>query len=378
MKDPFPIAPIPALSKAVQPLADYLDLTTLPAHIHEVLITAVFYEFVRSVVSPVLSRRLFPRQYGALSKTKKLNWDVHVVSLVQSTSINALALWVMYVDQERKQMDWQERLWGYSGASAMIQAMAAGYFVWDLFITAANVNIFGLGMLAHAVSALLVYSFGFRPFANFYSCTFILWELSSPFLNMHWFFDKLGMTGSRAQLYNGLVLIATFFSCRLVWGTWQSTVIYRDLWYGVTRGLDYAGILGAGKSTDGRLVVSPTSPPARYAETMRFVTPDTALPTWLLVIYLGSNLTLNSLNFYWFFKMIDAVRKRFEPPAAGKGKGGAGADGEGEEKSEKLLEGSADGTALLATGNAGQQTVTTRARRRTLLDGEDPDAPPPI
>lgn len=58
-------------------------------------------------------------------------------------------------------MDWQERLWGYSGGSAMIQALAAGYFVWDLFVTAANVNIFGLGMLAHAISAVLVYSFGF-------------------------------------------------------------------------------------------------------------------------------------------------------------------------------------------------------------------------
>jgi hypothetical protein len=161
MKDPFPIPPIPALSDAVQPWADYFNLPTLPAHIHEIVITAAFYELIRSVVSPTLSRRLFPAQYGALSKTKKLNWDVHVVSLVQSTFINVLALWVMFVDEERKQMDQQERLWGYTGGSAMIQALAAGYFLWDLFITAANVNIFGLGMLAHAVSALLVYSFGF-------------------------------------------------------------------------------------------------------------------------------------------------------------------------------------------------------------------------
>jgi len=188
---------------------------------------------------------------------------------------------------------------------------------------------------------------------------------------MHWFFDKLGMTGSRAQLYNGLVLIGTFFSCRLVWGTWQSFLIYRDLWFGVTIGPDYTAILGAGKSANGDFVVSPTSPPARYAETMRFVTPDTVIPIWLAAVYVGSNLTLNSLNFYWFFKMIDAVRKRFEPAAEGK-KGD-----KAERESEKLLKGSADGTAVLATGVA-EEDVTTRARRRTLLDGEDPDAPPPI
>ncbi|KAI0966991.1 TLC domain-containing protein [Xylaria arbuscula] len=352
MKDPFPIPPIPALSAAVQPWADYLDLPTLPLHVHEVVIIAAFYEFVRSVVSPVLSSRLFPAQYHALSKTKKLNWDVHVVSLVQSTTINALALWVMYVDDERRQMDWQERLWGYSGGSAMIQALAAGYFLWDLFVTAANVNIFGLGMLAHAVSALLVYSFGFRPFVNYYSTVFILWELSSPFLNIHWFFDKLGMTGSRAQLYNGLVLIGTFFSCRLVWGTYQSVLVYRDLWAGVHQAPD---ALSAEKA--GTLGV-----PARYAESMQFVNASTGVPLWLAVIYVGSNLTLNSLNFYWFFKMIEAVRKRFDP----------------KEKSEKEAsetdKAAIDGTAV----TTGTSHGVTRPRRRTILDGEDPDAPPPI
>jgi hypothetical protein len=39
--------------------------------------------------------------------------------------------------------------------------MAAGYFVWDLITTAAYLDVFGLGLLAHAFSALTVYSFGF-------------------------------------------------------------------------------------------------------------------------------------------------------------------------------------------------------------------------
>ena len=29
---------------------------------------------------------------------------------------------------------------------------------------------------------------------------------------------------------------------------------------------------------------------------------------------IGSNLTLNSLNLYWFSKMVQAIRKRFETP----------------------------------------------------------------
>ncbi|KAI2625123.1 TLC domain-containing protein [Xylaria nigripes] len=353
MKDPFPISPIPALSDAVQPWADYFNLPTLPLHIHEVLIIAAFYEFIRVVLSPFISALIFPVRYRALSGSKKLSWDVHVVSFVQSTTINVLALWVMFVDEERKQMDWEERLWGYTGGAGMIQALAAGYFLWDLCVTASHVNIFGLGMLAHAVSALLVYSFGFRPFVNYYSTVFILWELSSPFLNIHWFCDKLGMTGSRIQLYNGLVLIAMFFSCRLVWGTYQSFLVCRDLWTGLHVAPDV-------------LAFDKADLPPRYAETMQFVTPSTGIPLWLAAVYVGSNLTLNSLNFYWFFKMIEAVRKRFEPKAEQK-----------QEDAVKPAKAAVDGVAAVASGIDGG-VITTRPRRRTLLDGEDPDAPPPI
>lgn len=161
MRDPFPIAPIPALSKAIQPLADYLSMPTLPLHIHQILIAASFYQFIHAVVAPRLSSYLFPVRYNALSKTKKLNWNVHVVSFTQSSMINVLALWIMYVDDERRQMDWQERIYGYDGGAAMIQGLAAGYFLWDLIMTALHPNVFGLGMLAHAISALVVYSFGF-------------------------------------------------------------------------------------------------------------------------------------------------------------------------------------------------------------------------
>ncbi len=46
------------------------------------------------------------------------------------------------------------------------------------------------------------------------------------------------------------------------------------------------------------------------AEIMRFAG-DYAMPAWLAVVYLSSNIVLNTLNFYWFGKMIETIRKRF-------------------------------------------------------------------
>ena len=37
------------------------------------------------------------------------------------------------------------------------------------------------------------------------------------------------------------------------------------------------------------------------------------VPVWLACTYLGSNIVLNTLNFYWFGKMVEAVKKRFRP-----------------------------------------------------------------
>ena len=57
-----------------------------------------------------------------------------------------------------------------------------------------------------------------RPFLQYFSPRFLLWELSTPFLNIHWFLDKTGRTGSTFQLVNGILLLCTFFGVRIVYG----------------------------------------------------------------------------------------------------------------------------------------------------------------
>lgn len=44
------------------------------------------------------------------------------------------------------------------------------------------------------------------------------------------------------------------------------------------------------------------------------------LPPWLAYTYLGSNTLLTVLNFYWFWRMIETVTKRFRSPPNKKAK----------------------------------------------------------
>jgi hypothetical protein len=160
MLDPFP--PPPAwLRSFTEPYALQFNSPTLSDHIHEVIAAFAFYLVIHAVVSPLLSSILFPKSYNSLKPRTRLNWDIHVVSLVQSVVINAAALWVMYVDKERSEMSSSERVFAYTGACGLIQALAVGYFVYDLIVSVVYVRMFGIGMLFHAISALWVFSLGF-------------------------------------------------------------------------------------------------------------------------------------------------------------------------------------------------------------------------
>lgn len=86
------------------------------------------------------------------------------------------------------------------------------------------------------------------------------------------------MTGSRVQLVNGIALIASFAASRLVWGTYQTVNMYRDVWRAL--------------QTPGELPV----------------------PPWLALAYLVAITILSGLNFWWFSRMIVTLGKRFEKP----------------------------------------------------------------
>ncbi|GAB5586752.1 hypothetical protein Unana1_01652 [Umbelopsis nana] len=128
----------------------------------------------------------------------------------------------------------------------------------------------GIGMAFHGVASFAVFILSFRPFLNYYGAVFILYELSTPFLNFNWFMDKLGWTGSKIQLVNGIVLICTFFGARLIFGmqmsyqTWVEVYAVRD-----------------------------------------------QVPIFYMLVYGVANVVLNSLNVYWFGLMIRMLIRRF-------------------------------------------------------------------
>lgn len=172
MRDPIP-APT-SLIRLTTPLSRTLSLRTLPLHAHEILPSFTLYTFLNTSILPLASTRLFPNTYPGLNPRAKLNWNARAVSLLQSCCVSAAALVVIYRDRERWGMGPRERVWGYTGASGMVQGFAAGYFVWDLATSALNVDVYGPGAVMHAGSALAVSLLGFVSVSPILSICLVL------------------------------------------------------------------------------------------------------------------------------------------------------------------------------------------------------------
>lgn len=203
--------------------------------------------------------------------------------------------------------------------------------------------------------------------------------MSSPTLNIHWFMDKLDLTGSIYQAINGALLTSTFFCCRLVWGAYNSYWVFSDMYQAVQ----------AGHSVPPSIVPDISTRKAQTELAMRTRDPNmqsTAfmqmgreyIPLWLVSAYIISNTVLNLLNYYWFGKMIQTIRKRFDPPFGTKGVGSDKVHYEPKEKhppEEVDFQGIATGNDVVAendsaTGNdAGKGSVSAAKKRAGAATG---------
>ena len=144
-----------AFVKATAPICELFGFKVLPFHLHIILGGAVFYQAI-FLISPVLSRPF--KAYTSLNMRSKINWDLHVVSMVQSV----LICWLAYLALGDPEL-LADRVFGYSRYGGNVSALACGYFLWDSYVSIKYVKFFGMGFALHGVTSLAVFLFGFVP-----------------------------------------------------------------------------------------------------------------------------------------------------------------------------------------------------------------------
>lgn len=237
-------------------------LSALPDHISTILISAATWQILMSV-SQFISWNKFS-SYRSLSAAKRHQWDIRMVSFAHAILSCSLAFQVLDLPELKS-----DPLFGYSWYAGQVFAISVGFFLWDSLISAYHIKEYGPGFLIHGVFCFSIYLFAFTPFAMYYGSIFLLYELSTPFLNIHWILDKMNLTGSIYQWVNGIALVLVFFSVRIACGFPMSFYFLKNIYLN-----------------------------------------SNSIPLIHKVLYLVANVVLNSLNLFWFSKMITALRKR--------------------------------------------------------------------
>lgn len=241
------------------------------AHWHEVAASFLFYLIIQHLL-PILLKRYVGKIYTDLNHKTKINFDIHVTAMVQCV-LSVLALVPMW-----NHPMWKNRLTdphlavlGYYPYAGFVAAISVGYFVWDLYVCLRYFRLFGAGFLFHAVAALYVFSSCFVPFCLPWIPAFLLFEASSPFVNMNWFASRLpaGTFSDRFVMINGLLLLITFFSVRLVWGFYAVALVAGDMWQ---------------------------------------VRQHVAM--FLPLSILSFNVALDGINAFWFYKMVGIAKRK--------------------------------------------------------------------
>lgn len=240
-------------------------------HWHEVVGAVIFY-FGIQLILPIILTWLFGKAYTDLKRRTKVNFDIHIVLMVQCTLLVVLLLptW-NHPNWQNREANPIDLLYGFTEYLGFVSAVTVGYFVWDFIVCLLHFDIFGVGFLFHAFAALWVFSVSFYPYCTPWIPAFLLFELSTPFVNINWFATRLpdGAIPDWLVLTNGILLLFTFFFVRIIWGFYSVALLAYDMWR------------------------------------IRHISP------WYLPIpNLALNFCLDCLNVFWFSKMLAIAKKR--------------------------------------------------------------------
>lgn len=193
------------------------------------------------------------------------SWRIHCVSFVHAAIASFTSISNFYNPDLVK-----DHLFGYSASCAPLIAISLGYFLWDSVICLRNVRSHGIGFVFHGVFCFCIYGLSFTPFLMYFAIRFLIFEVSTIFLNFHWFMDKLGKSGGILHNINSLLLLSAFFFIRIIYGFSESLNYYRVMYENLAQ---------------------------FHPLTIAFLT--------------SANVALNSLNVLWFSKMLRAAHRKF-------------------------------------------------------------------
>mmetsp|Transcript_10338 Transcript_10338/g.11876 ORF Transcript_10338/g.11876 Transcript_10338/m.11876 type:complete len:267 (+) Transcript_10338:220-1020(+) len=168
-----------------------------------------FVELCSSILLPVT----FPSTWKKLSSDDHLQLNIATVSSAHCVGILYLTYFILQEDSFLEQNVFYQN----SENTRALFALSAGYFIWDVIIVF-RTSPFDYKFFFHGIVCLTIYWVNQRPFLHYYGFRFLLFELSTPFLNLRKYVALL--RGEDHALVKPLSWLfgISFLVVRILWG----------------------------------------------------------------------------------------------------------------------------------------------------------------
>lgn len=241
--------------------------TLLSLHGYQILIA--FFVFIAA--SWIAFYRLAPKmiRYHKRNKSKddqvtRLKWGHMTASLLHAVIASAWSAYLWY--DGSLGISAEARMWGYTKPLGHMLSFSLGYFMWDVCCCLWHIKIYGGGFLTHALLGLIGLATAFIPFMMYPASRFLLFEVSTIFINIHWFLENLGYGGSILMIINDGIVLLAYLLVRLILGSFFTYEFMHDLWE-----------------------------------------LQSSLPMALCIISIVANFVTHLLNFYWFYRLCQSA-----------------------------------------------------------------------
>ncbi|KAJ2356063.1 hypothetical protein GGF43_002309 [Coemansia sp. RSA 2618] len=204
-------------------LFNAVGLPRLALHWPRVLASAVAFEAIYRL-STLITPFVLPNTWKRMNKAEQYKWSVRKASSCHAVYMVTKALVIIADSVLRK-----NPIHGTSLYAESAYAFSVGYFLWDIFNTYTNLDMNGWGFMVHAVASFSVYLLSFSPLLQYYGACFMMFEVSTLFLNIHLTFESCGLQDYILYYINGMALVSSFFFARVVYGTILSINVWKAL-----------------------------------------------------------------------------------------------------------------------------------------------------
>ena len=246
------------------------DAEDMFSYIFSGLAACCMLHFASVVASPFLSPVLF----GRLDVLERVNWHGRIVG----TAFALFSLSMVIAERLDPSPELvADQFFGTSASSRMLVGVTHGFFVWDAAFSWCMAPQ-ELPIRLHALSGVVVGTVCLQPFCHRMIATILLWEASTPLLNLRGHLHACGMEKSAAYTAVSAAFAIVFLGVRWGFGLLDSARYIRDLVKLLFHSMRADGLGG--------------EPRLRYCS---------------VAITLPGIVLMNSMNLMWGFKVLKGL-----------------------------------------------------------------------